>query len=75
MRKKKYKFIVLTLYPDLGIKVRETGYSNESEAYSYIGALRACETPYVVIKDDHLYAFEGYGMTSQELGDYLEKHW
>ena len=42
---------VFAFYPNLGIKVRLTEYSNTAEMYEYISGLRMCDTPYVAYQN------------------------
>lgn len=44
---KTQRYLVYACYPNLGIPVRVTDYSNKAEMYEYINGLRFCNTAYL----------------------------
>lgn len=71
------RYIVIAFYPFLPIKKRITEYNNKAEAFEYCGALRLCETPYVIFDGRTgkvLDSAEGDGMTKADLPGYINKY-
>lgn len=69
------KYHVYAFYPNLGIKIRVTEYSNQNEMYEYIGALRLCDTPYMATKNyENIIEVETYDLTREIMADMLKEY-
>ena len=71
------RYIVIAIYPSLPIKKRITDYSSKAEAFEYCGALRLCETPYVLFDEKTgkvLDSAEGDGLTKADLPAYINTY-
>lgn len=65
---------VFAFYPSLGIKVRVTEYKSKSEAFEYCGALRLCDTPYLMHKNGKVIDIATYDLTREQMAEMIEKY-
>ena len=65
---------VLAFYPNLGIKVRVTEYGSKTEAFEYCGALRLCETPYLMHRNGNVLDFATYDLTREKMAAMIEEY-